>query len=523
MKISTLATLLAAGTAVNAVPVQHEARELTDVLQGLIDQAGKANPTKDPASTNTSAQAQDDVLESGLDKLKRAASDAIDEGGRLDEALDQLKKRAVLNDYLSELLTMAEPGNVFKRQDDIQAKINETLSNAIDDSITKVTDELAPSKRQADLPIVGPVLEKLLGGGSAPAAPSAKRQADLPIVGPVLEKLLGGGASATPAPAAAKRQLEEATEMLGDAPILGGVVKELTGAKEEEEEPTNPLDKIKQLNSREVYKFWETNGDSFLADVHRLGTDAHVDFDHFNHDGHHHKDAHRRQSEGGDAETAAETALDGEALSGLDKGLDALKKRQLKAVSDAAGDLPLVGDLVKPENKTESAAPEAQAADADDKSSSLTDMLPLKARQLIPSPPDLGGVLEGGSPSANPDAKGLDKLKRLLEEEKPDPVGSLFDGLQGTVKEISDTVPGNGGTAETFFEKRQDDTDSSSDGIPNILKSLQTMEKTEEKNSTTSSSEPAPTGSSDPNILDDLTNTSAIKNGLNSAIDMIPE
>lgn len=485
------------------------------MLQGLIDQAGKANPTKD-ASAESTPQTQDEVLDSGLDKLKR---DAFDEGGRLDQALDELKKRALLNDYVDELMSKAQPGNVFRRQDDIEKKINETISNAIDETADKVSTELPlPSKRQADLPIIGPVLEKLLGGESAPAA---KRQADLPIVGPVLEKLLGG-ASSTPS---TKRQLDGATDMISNLPVLGDAVDQLLGKEEEEEEPTNPLDKIKQLNSRELYKFWQPDGDSYLADVHKVDKEVHNSFDHYNHDGHHHKQ-HTRQSEGGDAESAAEGALDGEALAGLDKGLDALKRSQLDKVKETAEGLPIVGDLLKSDNAEEDAAKTADAADTDS-SSSLTDALPLMSRQLIPSPPDLGGVLEGGSPSANPDAKGLDKLKRLLEEEKPDPVGSLFDGLQGTVKEISDTVPGNGGTAETFFERRAEngtEEASGDSGIPNILKSLQNVEKTEEKSSTTSSSAPKSTGTTkDPNLLDDLTNTAALKNGLNSAVDMIPE
>ncbi|EOR01852.1 hypothetical protein J056_004088 [Wallemia ichthyophaga EXF-994] len=630
MKISTLATILAAGTAVNAVPVQqvnHEARQVADVLQGLIDKAGKLNPTQD-ASADSTAATKDEVLDNGLDKLKKRAegdtsddaeTGAFDEGGRLDQALEQLR-RGLLNDYVDDLMSKAAPGNLLKRQEDLEMKINETISDAISEANDMVPDDVSmSSKRQADLPVVGPLLEQLAGGSSSSsAAPSlplpTKRQADLPVVGPLLEQLAGGGSSATPAapslplptkrqadlpvvgplleqlaggssstpaapslPLPTKRQLDSAKEMLSGMPVVGTAVEGLLGDEEESESassmPSNPLQQVSQLGSRDVYRFWEANGDTYLADVHRV--DKESAFDATNRDGHHHKET--RQSEGEDAESGAEEALDGESLTGLDDGLDALKKRQLDGVTDMAKDLPIVGGLLdnssgdSTTDTPSAAAAAAAAASSSDTSSpldalplkkrqldSVKDMaeglpvvggmlngtsanesdsssplsaLPLKARQLIPSPPDLSGVLEGGSPSSNPDAKGLDKLRRLLEEEKPDPVADVFDGLQGTVKEVSDTLPGNGGTAETFFERRADDSSDSSNSIQNILKSLQSageMESTATATSTsaptsTPSSSSSSTPSSTPNILDDLTNTAALKNGLSSAIDMIPE
>ncbi|TIC00796.1 hypothetical protein E3Q08_03917 [Wallemia mellicola] len=514
--IATLATILAATTAVNAVPVQHESRQLADVLQGLIDQAGKANPTKD-GSAAASAEEKDKTLDNSLDsKLKR--DDAYDEGGRFDEALDQLKKRAVLNDYLGELLNLAQPGGLLRRQDDIEKKINETIADVIDKSVDDVAAKL-PTKRD--------------GTG-------------VPIVTPLVEKLLGGLKESS------KRQTDGVVEMLGEAPIVGDAVEQLLG-KEEEEKPKSPLEKINQLNSRDYYKFWEPSGDSFLADVQRVDEAPHKSLEEFNHNGYHHKDHRKRQGEdaeatadsaldddalsgldkgldalkkrqGEDAEATADSALDDDALSGLDKGLDALKKRQLSELKDAAGNLPVVGELLKQKNETDSDSSESSDP-------SLSDLIPMKARQLLPDVSDVGSLLEGGHPSdksdGKADAKGLDKLRaRLLDEEKPDPVGGIFDGLQGTVKEIGDTLPGNGGTAETFFERRADnDTTSDVEGLPNILKSLQTTEKTEDESSTTSST-PKPSSDSeskDPNILDDLTNTAAIKNGLTSAVEMIPE
>ncbi|TIB34613.1 hypothetical protein E3P86_02790 [Wallemia ichthyophaga] len=396
--------------------------------------------------------------------------------------------------------------------------------------------------------------------------------------------------------------------MLSGMPVVGTAVEGLLGDEEESESassmPTNPLQQVSQLGSRDVYRFWEANGDTYLADVHRV--DKESAFDATNRDGHHHKETRQSEGEdaesgaeealdgesltglddgldalkkrqGEDAETSAEDALDGESLTGLDDGLDALKKRQLDGVTDMAKDLPIVGGLLdnssgdSTTDTPSAAAAAAAAASSSDTSSpldalplkkrqldSVKDMaeglpvvggmlngtsanesdsssplsaLPLKARQLIPSPPDLSGVLEGGSPSSNPDAKGLDKLRRLLEEEKPDPVADVFDGLQGTVKEVSDTLPGNGGTAETFFERRADDSSDSSNSIQNILKSLQSAEEMESTATATATSAPTSTPSSSssstpsstPNILDDLTNTAALKNGLSSAIDMIPE
>ena len=483
-----------------------------------------------------------------MDKLRRDVIEgedglgAFDDGGRLDEGLNQLKRRgAIVNDVVREL---ANSVPLFRRQDTSDGTDTSEVSDELSDELKEKLKELLgdaidnaslPSKRELSLV---DKLKELLGGGkndsdSSSPLPLGKRdpltdllktllqqdsdndsepslsslapskrdlQSELERVNrqtsgkedtnegvnlsdgfsglepkkrdpltDLLKKLLQQDSDndsepslSSLAPSKRQDQLTEPIENLaGNIPVVGDV---LDGNNKNDSNSTDssssPISNLLP-SKRELYQFYVP---AFIADV------KHVDGErHQNHHGYEHG---KRQGE--DAEQTAEDALDG---SQLDEGLKNLKRQ--------GGGLPVIGALQ-----------------------------------------DLASG--GGHKPEDPefiDKEGLDKLRRLFEEEKPDPVGDVMDGLNGAVKELTGVVPGKDGTAEEFVSRRASDDEES---IPNILETLNdaTAEK-QDSNSTDSTSDDSNDSSSndseEANILDDLTNTKALKNGVKDIVDMVPE
>ena len=411
-----------------------------------------------------------------MDKLRRDVIEgedglgAFDDGGKLDEGLNQLKRRgAIVNDVVREL---ANSIPLFRRQDTSNDTDTSEVSDELSDELKEKLKELLgdaidnaslPSKRE--LPLIEGLTELLNGSSddsdSSSPLPLGKRDP----LSDLLKKLLQQDSDEDSEPslsslAPSKRQdqlTKPLEDLAGNIPVVGDM---LDGNNKNDSNSTDssssPISNLLP-SKRELYQFYVP---AFIADV------KHVDGEH--HQNHHGYEHGKRQGE--DAEQTAEGALDGNQL---DEGLKNLKRQD--------GGLPFVGAL-----------------------------------QDLAS----GGGHKPEDPEFK-DKEGLDKLRRLFEEEKPDPVSDVMDGLNGAVKELTGVVPGKDGTAEEFVSRRASDDEES---IPNILKTLNdaTAEK-QDSNSTDSTSDDSNDDSEDANILDDLTNTKALKNGVKDIVDMVPE